>query len=248
VTQSEQAWLILGGSSAVARAFARVAAADGADILLAGRDIEDLERTAADLRVRHGRRAEALQFDATAYEEHAAFVEAARGRAKRLDVFLAFGLMPTQAAIESEPALARRTIEANTLGAVSILLSLLPALEAQGQGRVVVMSSVAGDRGRLKNYVYGSAKAGVTVFTQGFRARMFRAGVAVTTVKAGFIDTAMTFGLPGLFLVATPEACARACLRFAKRGKESAYYPAFWRLIMAIIKAIPEPIFKRLSI
>ena len=248
MTQSERAWLVLGGSSAVARAFARVAAADGADTLLAGRDLEDLERTAADLRVRHGRLVEAMPFDATAYDGHAAFVEMARAKAKRLDVFLAFGLMPTQAAIESEPVLARRTVEANYLGAVSILLNLLPVLEAQGEGRVVVMSSVAGDRGRLKNYVYGSAKAGVTVFSQGFRARMLRAGISVTTVKAGFIDTAMTFGLPGLFLVATPEACARACLRFAKRGKESAYYPAFWRLIMAVIKAIPEPIFKRLSI
>jgi short-subunit dehydrogenase len=242
----ERAWLVLGGSSAIARAFARVAAEAGSDLLLAGRDIEDLERTACDLRVRYGRQAEVVAFDATNFESHEAFVDTVRARARRLDVMLAFGLMPTQAAIDADPALGIQTIATTYTGAVSVLLRLAPLLEAQGDGCVVVVGSVAGDRGRVKNYVYGSAKAGLHAFTQGLRARLFRAGVCVTTVKPGFVDTAMTFGMRAGLLMASPEACARACLRHAARGREVVYYPPTWRLIMLIIKLIPEPIMKRM--
>ncbi len=243
----ERAWLILGGSSAIARAFARVVAEAGSDVLLAGRDLADLERTARDLRVRHGRHVETMPFDATDFSGHAAFVDAVRARARRLDVFLAFGLMPTQAAIDADPELGLETMAATYTGAASVLLRLAPLLEAQGEGRVVVLGSVAGDRGRLKNYVYGSAKAGLHAFTQGLRARLFRAGVQVTTVKPGFIDTAMTFGMRAGPLMASPEACARACLSSARRGREVVYYPPVWRLIMLVIRLIPERMMKRLS-
>jgi short-subunit dehydrogenase len=243
----ERAWLVLGGSSAIARAFARVAAEAGADVILAGRDLEDLERSARDLEVRYGRRAEALRFDATEFASHAGFVDAVRARARKLDVMLAFGLMPNQEAIDADPALGVQAIAATYTGAASVLLHLAPVLEAQGEGRVVVIGSVAGDRGRLKNYVYGSAKAGLHAFTQGLRARLFRAGVQVTTVKPGFIDTGMTFGMKTGPLMASPEACARACLRLAARGREVAYYPAVWRFIMLIIKLLPEPLMKRMS-
>jgi decaprenylphospho-beta-D-erythro-pentofuranosid-2-ulose 2-reductase len=243
----DRAWLVLGGSSAIARAFARVAAEAGSDVILAGRDLEDLERTARDLSVRFDRRAEAIAFDATDLASHAGFVERVRARARMLDVMLAFGLMPNQAAIDADPALGMQTMAATYTGAASVLLHLAPVLEAQGEGRVVVIGSVAGDRGRLKNYVYGSAKAGLHAFAQGLRARLFRAGVQVTTVKPGFIDTAMTFGMKTGPLVASPEACARACLRLARRGREVAYYPPIWRIVMLIIKLIPEPLMKRMS-
>ncbi|MBI3513387.1 MAG: SDR family NAD(P)-dependent oxidoreductase [Proteobacteria bacterium] len=195
-------WLVLGASSSVARAFARLVAESGAAVLLAGRDHDDLGRSAADL----------------------------------------------TAAMEADPALATATIEATYTGAVGVLLGLAPLLEAGRRGHVVVLGSVAGDRGRLKNYVYGSAKAGLAVFTAGLRNRLFRSGVLVTTVKPGFLDTAMTWGLPGMFLVASPEAAARACLNAALKGREVIYTPAFWALIMLIIRLIPERIFKRLSI
>jgi short-subunit dehydrogenase len=165
-----------------------------------------------------------------------------------LDVFLAFGTMPEQAALEADPALAVATIEATYTGAVAVLLGLAPLLETGKRGHVVVLGSVAGDRGRLKNYVYGSAKAGLATFTAGLRNRLFRAGVLVTTVKPGFLDTAMTWGLPGMFLVAPPEAAARACLKAALKGREVVYVPVFWALIMLIIRLIPERVFKKLSI
>jgi short-subunit dehydrogenase len=243
----ERAWLVLGGSSAIARAFARAAAEAGSDVILAGRDLEDLERTARDIALRHGRHAEALAFDAADFASHAGFVEAVRARAKTLDVMLAFGLMPAQTAIDADPARGIEAIGATYTGAASVLLHLAPVLEAQGQGNVIVIGSVAGDRGRLKNYVYGSAKAGLHAFTQGLRARLFRSGVTVTTVKPGFIDTPMTFGMKTGPLMASPEACARACLRLARRGREVAYYPPVWALVMLIIKHIPERLMKRMS-
>lgn len=244
-------WLILGASSSVARAFARLVAAQGCGVLLAGRDLDDIGRTAADLRLRGPAEVAVLPFDAADYAGHAGFVAqvaTARGENRRLNVFLAFGAMPDQAAIDADPMLVVGTVAANYTGAASVLTHLAPLLEAQGQGRVVALTSVAGDRGRLKNYVYGSAKAGLNAYLQGLRARLFRAGVSVTTVKAGFLDTAMTFGLDGMFLVASPEACARACLDQASKGRDVVYFPIFWWGIMTIIRAIPERIFKRLNI
>jgi short-subunit dehydrogenase len=245
----EATWLVLGGSSAIARAFAVEAARRGHDVILAGRDAEDLERTAADLRVRFGRGAETLPFDAVAYEAHEGFVDACRRRAagRRLDVFLAFGLMPSQEEIDRDFALARATIEANYLGAVSVLARLAPVLEAQRGGRVVVLGSVAGDRGRLKNYVYGSAKAGLAAYVQGLAARLLRSGVTVTLVKPGPIDTAMTWGAGVAARAATPEGCARACLRAAGRGVGTTYYPPVWRPIMAILRHVPEKVFRRFT-
>lgn len=243
-------WLVLGASSAVARAFARLVAAEGAALLLAGRDLEDLERSAADLRARGARAVAVEAFDALDLSGHGAFVERCRelSAGDRLNVFLAFGTMPEQAAIDAAPELVAEAVGANFTGAASVLTRLAPLLEAQGGGQVIALTSVAGDRGRLKNYVYGAAKAGLNTYLQGLRARLCRSGVSVTTVKAGFLDTAMTFGLSGMFLVATPEACAAACRRHAARGREVVYFPWFWWGIMSIIRAIPERVFKRLNI
>ena len=241
-------WLILGASSSVGRAFALQAAAGGADVLLAGRDLADLERSAADVRIRTGRRAEAVAFDADPDSDHDGFVAACRGRGVPLDVFLLFGAMPAQEAIDHDFALARQTVTVNYLGAMSILSRLAPLLAAQGGGSIVVLSSVSGDRGRRKNYVYGSAKAALNTYLQGLRSRFQDRHVGVTTVKAGFLDTAMSYGMPGLFLVASPAACARACLAAAARRKDVIYFPAFWGLIMLIIRSIPERIFKKINI
>ncbi len=239
-------WLVLGASSSVARAFARVAAETGSDLILAGRDTADIDRTAADARVRGGGRVDVRAFDAAECAGHAAFVADLPRRP--FNVFLAFGQLLAQESIDRDPALAQQVIAVNFLGAVSVLSLLAPRMADEGKGAIVVLSSVAGDRGRPSNYVYGSAKAGLSAYLQGLRASFFSKGISVTTVKPGFIDTAMTYGMPGLFLVASPEACARACLRFAAKGRDVAYFPAFWWLIMTIIKAIPERIFKRLRL
>jgi short-subunit dehydrogenase len=243
-----ETWLVLGGSSPVARAFAGEAARRGDEIILAGRDVADLERTAADVAIRCGSRAEVQSFDATAYAEHAAFVARCCRPGKRINVFLAFAAMPPQPEIERDPSRGIGAIEATFTGAVSVLLHLAPVMEKQGGGRIVVLGSVAGDRGRRKNYVYGSAKAGLHAFLQGLRSRLFRSGVTVTTVKPGFMDTAMTWGAPGLFLMASPARCAAACLDAASRGREEIYVPGPWRMIMFLLQHLPERLFKRLTI
>ncbi len=242
-----ETWLILGATSSVARAFAQEAAASGDGVILAGRDRDELERQAADLRIRHGSLAHTLAFDAEDSVRHGKLAEALKG-AGCINIFAAFGFMPPQTEAEADPTLALRVISVNFAGMVSALLHLAPLLERQGRGKVVVLGSVAGDRGRLSNYIYGSAKAGLHAFLQGFRARLLRSGVSVTTIKPGFIDTTMTWGVPGMFLVASPRTVARRCLALAREGADEAYAPTFWWLIMAAICAIPERIFKRLKL
>jgi short-subunit dehydrogenase len=120
-------------------------------------------------------------------------------------------------------------------------------MEARAGGTVVGVSSVAGDRGRLSNYVYGAAKAGFATYLSGLRNRLTRAGAHVVTVKPGFTDTAMTWGVEGMFLVASPDKVAAAIDRAITKKKNVIYTPGFWWLIMTIIKLVPEPIFKKLS-
>jgi short-subunit dehydrogenase len=239
-------WLVLGASSSVARAFARLVAERGGDLILAGRDVRDIERIAADARIRGALRADVRAFDAIDRAGHEAFVADLPRRS--MNVFLAFGMLAPQGEIDRDPALAQQIIAVNYLGAVSVLSRLAPRMVEEGKGAIVVLSSVAGDRGRPSNYLYGSAKAALNAYLQGLRAACNAKGITVTTVKPGFMDTSMTFGMGGMFLVASPESCARACLEFAAKGRDVAYFPWFWRLIMAVIKAIPERIFKRLRL
>ncbi|HYV87577.1 MAG TPA: SDR family NAD(P)-dependent oxidoreductase, partial [Candidatus Polarisedimenticolia bacterium] len=148
-------WLVLGASSSVARAFARLVAEQGGDLILAGRDIRDIERIAADARIRGAARADVRLFDAIDRAGHEAFV--AELPRRPFNVFLAFGMMAPQSEIERDPALAQQIIAVNYLGAVSVLARLAPRMAEEGRGAIVVLSSVAGDRGRPSNYVYGSA-------------------------------------------------------------------------------------------
>ncbi len=249
-TGTGEVWVVIGASSSVGRAFAMEAAKAGADIVLAARDLEDIEASAADITVRTGQRAEAVHWDATAFDDHDAFVADVWRFAgtRRLNVFFAAGTMRNQDEAIADFSIARQIVEVNYLAFVSVATRLEPGLRAQKGGKVVVLGSVAGDRGRRLNFVYGSAKAGLHAFLGGWRSRLQPDGVTVLTVKPGFLDTAMTWGQPGLFLVATPQGAAKACLKAANKGRNEIYYPAFWRLIMLIIKSIPEVLFKRLSI
>jgi len=241
-------WLILGASSAIARAFAREAAARGGALILAGRDQDDLARTAADIRITTGRDVSCAAFDATDVASHEALAAQVAALPGVVNVALLFGIMPDQADMDADPSLALSCIDTGFTGAVSILHRLAPDLARRGSGVVIGFGSVAGDRGRLKNYVYGATKAGLHVYLAGLRNRLGRSGVHVMTVKPGFVDTAMTFGLPGLFLVAQPEAVARACLDAAAKRRNVIYVPWFWWGIMTIIRAVPERVFKRMSI
>jgi short-subunit dehydrogenase len=239
----KSAWLVLGASSAIARAFARRAATSGAAVLLVARDAEDANALAADLVLRGSPSCRAIGFDG---DVAAAFRDFAQGAVP--NVYLAFGSMPAQSEIDADPAALAQTLDVNFAAPVALLHRLMPVLEAGPGGAIVALGSVAGDRGRLKNYVYGAAKAGLHAYLQGLRARGARSGVHVVTVKPGFVDTAMTWGLPGMFLVASPDAIAAACMRAVAGKRDVVYAPFFWWGIMAVIRHIPERIFKKLNI
>jgi decaprenylphospho-beta-D-erythro-pentofuranosid-2-ulose 2-reductase len=242
--------LILGATSAIARAVSQEFARRGYDLLLAGRDPEELHGLATDLAVRHGVKAEGRTFDALALETHGAFVEACRKASEDslAGAVLCFGYLGDQSIAQGDLSEAKRILDTNLVGAVSILSLLANHFEEKRNGFICALSSVAGDRGRQSNYVYGAAKAGLTVFLQGLRNRLFPSGVRVVTIKPGFVDTQMTYGRPGLFLVASPETAAGHIVRAALKGKDQAYVPRFWWPVMLLIRLIPEKLFKRMRL
>ncbi|MFO1176394.1 MAG: SDR family NAD(P)-dependent oxidoreductase [Paracoccaceae bacterium] len=241
-------WIILGATSSMARAFARKAAASGAAILLAGRDQADLAHLAQDCTLRGARLAEALAFDARDPSGFPALVARMEREDGRLNAAVFVGSMPPQSAIDADPSLIDGTVTDSFTGPARFLQMLAPLMEARGGGSVVGVGSVAGDRGRIGNYVYGAAKAGFHTYLSGLRNRLTRAGGHVVTVKPGFVDTSMTWGLPGMFLVASPEAVADDIWKAVTKRKNVIYTPFFWRYIMLIIRHVPEFIFKKMKV
>lgn len=241
--------LILGATSAIARGTAAAFARRGHSLYLAGRDLEELRRDAADLGIRYGVEVRFGSFDAEATEHHTAFLERISSEMGELaGVLVAFGYLGDQAKAAADFAETLAIINRNFIGAVSILNLCAARMEQRGSGFIAGIASVAGDRGRQSNYTYGAAKGAFALYLQGLRNRLFPAGVRVLTVKPGFVDTGMTFGMPGLFLVATPAAVGERIARAAERGRDVLYVPWFWRYIMLIITHIPERIFKRLKL
>lgn len=231
--------LILGAGSDIARALARAYAEAGHPVHLAARSLQRLEPDVQDLRLRHHGIVTAHDWDAL---DPAGFgLVWRRLQPPPRIVICAVGLLS-----HASPELVMRT---NYIGPALALEQAAEHLAAKGGGVVVGISSVAGDRGRASNYVYGSAKAGLTAFLSGLRARMLRRGVRVITVKPGFVDTAMTKGmaLPKA-LTAQPEEAAAAILRGIRLNRDVIYVRPIWRLIMLGIRSIPEPFFKRLRL
>jgi len=243
--------VILGGASTVARAIAGQFAAQGYSLVLGDFDHRENGRVAADLHVRYGVPCYPLAFDACDYGSHEKFVEDCQRDLGALPdgVVLCFGYMAEQADAQADFNKARRTIDTNLTGAVSILEQFAALFEERGSGFIAGLSSVAGDRGRQANYIYGAAKAGFTVYLQGLRNRLHKRGVQVTTIKPGFMDTKMTYGmnLPKP-LTATPEQAGRAIYHAITKKKDEAYVLFLWRYIMLIIKSIPEWQFKKMNI
>jgi len=242
--------IILGATSGMARATANEFAKAGHALVLAAMEEGDNERIAADLRTRYEVEVTTVTFRADAFDTHPAFVETCIEKAGGAPdgVVLCFGYMTEQADAEKDFALARRTIDVCYTGAVSVLEAFAVHFQERKAGFIAAISSVAGDRGRQSNYIYGSAKAGLTAYLAGLRNRMFHHGVQVTTIKPGFVDTAMTHGLdlPPL-LTASPEQAGRAIYRAIVKKRDTTHVLWFWKYIMLIIRSIPEPIFKRMT-
>ncbi len=244
--------LILGATSAIARAYATLIAKEGHAIILAGRDRDELERIAGDLTVRWQATVRVQPFDALDFASHEGFFRACTQEFDEglAGVALFYGFMPEQQDAQRDWDVCRRTIDTTFTSAVSILNLAANYFEPRKKGFICGVSSVAGDRGRQSNYIYGSAKAGLTTYLQGLRNRLFHSGVAVITIKPGFTDTAMTWGLlkPGSPLVASAEKVATDIHRAILKKKNTLYTPWFWRIIMTIICSVPERIFKKLKL
>lgn len=241
-------WIILGATSSMARAFARAVGERGNGVIVAGRDIDDLKALAGDLAARGAANATAMRFDARDAKSFEPILKAVALEAGNINVASFVGSMPNQDEIDTDPSLIDGVVVDNFTGPARFLAEIAPQLEARGGGSVVGVSSVAGDRGRIGNYVYGAAKAGFATYLSGLRNRLGRAGGHVVTVKPGFVDTSMTWGIEGMFLVAAPEKVAGDILKAVEKKKNVIYTPSFWWLIMTIIKLIPERVFKKLSI
>lgn len=242
--------LIVGATSAIATACARLWAVQGAKLFLVGRNSAKLECAAADLCVRGAVGAHSWQLDFGDVSSYREMTEQAVQTLGGLDIALiAHGTLPDQRACEQDPLLALRDFAINGTSVIGLLTVLANQLEQQGSGKIAVISSVAGERGRSSNYFYGSAKAAISVFCEGLRARLFRSGVSVTDIRPGFVATPMTEGLPlPSLLVAQPDAVARKIIAGIDRGVNVLYVPAFWSLAMMIIRNIPGFMFKRMNL
>jgi len=241
-------WIILGATSAIARAFSRKLAERGDTLILAGRDMGEIKLIANDCEIRGAAQATAIAFDARKPNSFNAVIEAATALSDPINVGVFTGSMPDQSAIDADPGLIDGVISDSFTGPIRFLQTIAPFMEERGAGTVIGIGSVAGDRGRIGNYVYGSAKAGFHTYLSGLRNRLARSGGHVVTVKPGFTDTAMTWGIEGMFLVASPDAVATDLIKAVRKRRNVIYTPFFWRYIMLIIKDVPEFIFKKLSI
>ncbi|MGP6086398.1 SDR family oxidoreductase [Antarctobacter jejuensis] len=239
--------LILGARSDIGLAIAHAFAAEGHPIQLAARGAERLSEAQADLSLRHGASVTLHDFDALDLTAHEAFLD----HLPELPgvAVCAVGLMGIQEENEQDPLRAAEIMRSNFEGPASIFAALANRFEARGSGTLVGISSVAGDRGRATNYIYGAAKAGFTAYLSGLRNRLAKKGVHVVTVLPGFVNTAMTedLDLPGP-LTAEPQEVGAAVLKAVTKRKNIIYVRPVWRVIMAIIRNIPEPVFKKLKL
>jgi decaprenylphospho-beta-D-erythro-pentofuranosid-2-ulose 2-reductase len=241
--------LILGGTSAIAAAYARLCANEGMRIILLGRDQSRLSANAADLVARGAKSAETRTCDlADTTEIEAAFAEIIASNGTPDEILLAYGVLGDMAEVKGRPRRLQDHLTTNFLSAALWLEQAASAFEAHGAGRLVVIGSVAGDRGRQSNYPYGAANAALERYVEGLAHRFALGPGKITAhlVKPGFVDTPMTDGMEkGGFMWAAPEKVARAMRRGVQSGRRVFYVPWFWRLIMAVIRAVPAAVLHR---
>lgn len=241
--------LIIGATSAIAVAIARLFAKDSDRVFLIARNADHLKATADDLAVRGANLAGYRRLDVNALQEHQAVLDAAEKALDGIDIALiAHGTLPVQARCERSADLTVHELQTNAVSTIALLTHLAGRMEDRRSGRIAVITSVAADRGRQSNYVYGAAKAAVDTFLEGLRQRLHKSGVGVTTIRPGFIDTPMTAGFRKGLLWAKPEAAARRIHAAIGNGRDVVYVPGFWRWIMLVIRLLPRSLFKRIKL
>lgn len=243
--------LIIGATSAIAAACARAwLAEEKCQFVLTGRNQERLQILKNDLEARGAISVSPLVLDINQYDQHQAVLNEAIATLGQLDIVLvAPGTLPDQTECQNNAITAVAEFNNNATALISLLTHIANHLELQRCGQLGVISSVAGDRGRGSNYLYGAAKAAVSAFCSGLMMRLAKANVSVTLIKPGFVRTPMTAGLPlPEKLVASPEQVAALIVKGIAQQRTTLYAPGFWRYIMLVIRLIPDPIFRRLSL
>jgi decaprenylphospho-beta-D-erythro-pentofuranosid-2-ulose 2-reductase len=246
---SVQSALILGGGSDIALATARLLVADRTrTVVLAARRPERLQDAVESLRAAGAGAVEAVAFDAIDTDSHVGFVDDVFGRFGDIDVvLLAFGVLGDQRAAEADPRAALEVVRTNYVGAVSVAIPVANRLRAQGHGLLVVLSSVAAERPRRANFVYGSSKAGLDAFAQGLGDSLVGTGARVLVVRPGFVRTKMTAGMPDAPFSTTPETVAAAIVEALRTDAHTVWVPAKLRWLMAVLRHLPRPVFRRIA-
>ena len=241
--------LIIGATSAIAQEVAKLYAEKGSNLFLVARDSKKLNQVAMDLKVRGAGVVDHLSQDLLDTNQHEILIKKADEVLGCIDIALiAHGTLPDQKQCENSVDQTLQELQINFLCSVSLLTLLANYFEKQEKGCLAVISSVAGDRGRQSNYIYGAAKGGLSIFLQGLRNRLSRTRVCVLTIKPGFVITPMTKDFKKGILWAQPEQVAVNIVNAIKKRKNVVYVPWFWRWIMVSIRAIPEGVFKRMSL
>ncbi len=242
-------YLIFGATSAISIELERLLAKRNANFVLVGRDPQKLAIVAADISVRQGKIAGTITSDLSEISTHDALFTEAENIFGNIDcVIIAHGTLPDNQRINPDADYAMAHFTTNASSVISLGLRAANIMERNGKGMIVVIGSVAGERGRQSNYLYGGAKGAVNTFFQGLRNRMYHKGIHVLTVKPGFVDTPMTAQMPKNFLFASPSKVAKDILRAMDKNTDVLYTPWFWRWIMIIIRLVPERIFKKLHL
>lgn len=234
--------VIFGATSVIAREIALRYAERGAELTLVGRDGSRLQEIADDLSNRGGRSIETLVQDLADVTSHRALVEQVAPNGDI--VLIAHGSLPDQLMIDHDPDAQLRHIQLNAVSVISLVARCADIFERRRHGALVVIGSVAGDRGRRSNYVYGAAKAAVHAYCEGLRGRLRQAGVRMILIKPGWVDTPMARDVKARRLVASAESVSHAIQRAIDGGRSTVYVPWFWRWISLAVRLLPERLVK----
>lgn len=240
--------LIIGATSAIAKASARIYAEQDCSLHLIARREEQLEALSSDLLVRGASAVSCSVLDLNKFAEHEKTLDVAFAELSGVDIALiCHGSLPDQEKVESSFKQAQKEINTNGISVISLLTELATKFIEQQAGTIAVITSVAGDRGRQPNFVYGAAKSLVSTYLQGLRGRLLEHSVHIVDIKPGLVDSPMTAQFPKGPLWSSPERVAQKIVKSIRRGSHTVYAPGYWRVIMFVVSAIPEFVFKRLK-
>lgn len=249
MTNEPKKILIVGATSAIAKETARFYASLGCKLYLIGRNEEATRSLTADLKVRGASQVAYCALDLNQFDQHAGALDEANKSLRGFDIALiCHGSLPDQKTAEINFELAQREINTNGLSVISLLTELSKIFVKQNQGTIAVITSVAGDRGRQSNFVYGSAKSMVSTYIQGLRGKLLPAGVHVIDIRPGFVDSPMTAQFEKGLLWSSPQRIAKIIIRSIERNHHTVYAPFYWRFIMFAVRLVPELLFKHIKL